>query len=157
MNFDIFEFRNNTLSHLFFHEQDIKSGLRHRRALKEFLSKLFKKENTPVNSVNIVFCTDPFIKRMNKRFLHHNYFTDTLSFLLSPKGAPVTGEIYISIDTVRTNAIKFGVSYSQELYRVIIHSCLHLCGYEDKPTSNATQMIKRQESYLKQWLVSRGT
>ena len=156
-NFNIFEFRNNTLGKIYFHELDVTSSLKHRRKLKLFLASLFQKEKTAFSRVDIIFCSDPYLLNLNKGFLDHHYFTDTLSFVLSAPGEPVAGELYLSIDSIKGNTTRYLVAYQEELVRVIIHSCLHLCGYLDKPATNNTKMIKRQEAYLKRWNVSRET
>lgn len=157
MNFYIFEFRNKPLNKIYFHELNIKSFLLHRGDLKIFLLTIFKKERTQVKRVDIIFCTDEDLLSLNKDFLNHNYYTDTLSFLLSIHGNPITGEIYISIDRIKSNATDLKISYQNELLRVIIHSCLHLCGYSDNPKNTSGKMEKPQEKYLKIWNVSRET
>lgn len=140
-----------------FYEQATRSKLLHRRVLKQFLLLLFKKENTAIDQVDIIFCTDDYLLSLNRSFLDHNFFTDTLTFVLSEPSDPVSGELYISVDRVRFNASTYEVKYQDELVRVIIHSCLHLCGYEDKPKLNNQEMVIQQEKYLKRWNVSRET
>lgn len=92
---------------------------------------------------------------LNKKFLDHQYYTDTLSFTLQK--TPLVAEIYISIDRVRENSTQMNISYQTELLRVIIHSCLHLCGYKDSSPTLKYRMTKLQEKYLNQLLVSRET
>lgn len=145
------------MSKIYFHELDVTSSLKHRRKLKLFLTSLFQNEKTAFTRVDIIFCSDPYLLSLNKGFLDHHYFTDTLSFVLSAAGEPVAGEVYLSIDSIKGNASRFRVTYQEELVRVIIHSCLHLCGYLDKPASNHAKMVIRQEAYLQQWNVSRET
>jgi len=104
-----------------------------------------------VKRVDIIFCTDNYLLSLNKEFLKHNYFTDTMSFLLSNLNDPIIGELYLSIDRIRANAKDLKIFYQNELLRVIIHSCLHLCGYLDSPKSRAIKMESIQEEYLKEW------
>lgn len=134
-----------------FHEIDIKSGLSDRKRFKLFLESLFTKENKKINQVDIIFCNDGYLRNLNKKFLGHDYNTDTLTFLLSGKSEPITGELYISIDTILSNSKRFNQSKQMELKRVIIHGCLHLCGYSDKPMKASEEMQSKQESYLLQW------
>jgi probable rRNA maturation factor len=129
--------------------------LNNRKALKVFLEKIFKKEGRIVDRVDIIFCTDKYLLSLNAKFLNHNYYTDTLTFTLGSN--PIIGEIYISVERIKENAIKLKIPAEIELIRVIIHSCLHLCGYKDKPQREAARMIKVQEKYLTDWLVSRET
>ena len=117
----------------------------------------YKKEKKSVERVDVIFCNDEFLLSLNKRFLDHHYNTDTLSFLLSVIKQPISGELYLSIDRIRDNAKSLNIPYQTELLRVIIHSCLHLCGYDDKSRSARIKMEKLQESYLTLWFVSRET
>jgi rRNA maturation RNase YbeY len=123
----------------------------HRRALKKYLFLLFEKEGKIIDRIDIIFCTDNFLLTLNKRYLNHNWFTDTLTFLLSSPKEPLVGEIYISVDRVKFNSKELSAAYKTELIRVIIHGCLHLCGYSDKSKSQARNMENLQENYLKNW------
>ena len=142
---------------IYFHESNVRSSLLHRKDLKKFLLAVFKKERTQVERIDLIFCNDKYLFSLNKSFLNHDYKTDTLSFLLSDDKLPIIGDIYISIQRIRANSRDLNIAYKNELLRVIIHSCLHLCGYEDTPPASAVKMEIRQEHYLKQWLVSRET
>ena len=139
-----------------FFEVDIKSSLKGRRKLKDFLGEIFIEENKSIEQVNIIFCSDEYLLSLNKKHLNHHYYTDTLTFPLSDNPEAIKGEIYISVERVRENSISFGVPYYTELVRVIIHSCLHLCGYMDKPEKEITKMNNKQELYVNRWIVSRG-
>jgi rRNA maturation RNase YbeY len=112
---------------------------------------LFRLEQTPISRVDFIFCDDEYLLKINKEWLNHDYFTDTVSFLLSEPGASVIGEVYISIDRVRENALAFGVPLAEELHRVIFHSCLHLCGYEDKNSALKAKMRIKEDKYLKSY------
>ena len=139
-----------------FHELNTRSNLSERRALKEFLRNLFYSEGYKVNTVDIIFCTDKYLLNLNKRHLKHDYYTDTLTFLISNQPG-IIGEIYISSPRVRINAKSYNCSYQEELCRVIIHGCLHLCGYKDHPKAAFYKMETIQENYLDKWKVSRET
>lgn len=145
------------MNQIYFHDQNVKSSLIHRRDLKRYLLTLFNTEKKQINRVDIIFCNDEFLLSLNKSFLNHNYKTDTLSFLLSITGEPLSGELYLSIDRIRENAKDLNIPYPTELLRVIIHSCLHLCGYKDRPRTASIKMEKLQERYLTEWFVSRET
>ena len=84
-----------------------------------------------VGNVNYLFCDDEEILRVNREFLHHDYFTDIITFDYSHRDR-IGGDIFISLDTVRSNAEELNVAYEQELFRVIAHGVLHLCGIDDK-------------------------
>jgi rRNA maturation RNase YbeY len=119
--------------------------------LKKFLVSLFHTEFCKVKEVDIIFCTDEYLLALNKNHLKHDYYTDTLSFLLSDRNDPINGEVYISIPRIRANSKRYKCTYQEELIRVIIHGCLHLCGYEDSPTSEFHKMEAIQEKYVHQW------
>ena len=142
---------------IYFHESNVRSSLLHRKDLKKFLLAVFKQERRRVERIDVIFCNDKYLFSLNKSFLNHAYKTDTLSFLLSDDKLPIIGDIYISIQRITANSRDLNIAYKNELLRVIIHSCLHLCGYEDTPRTCAVKMETRQEYYLKQWIVSRET
>ena len=120
-----------------------------RQRLKVFILSIFKKEKTPVNTISYIFCSDDYLLGINQQFLRHNYYTDIISFNLAANKAPADGEIYISPDRVRENAIKFDQYYYLELHRVIFHGALHLCGYKDKTPANTRLMRQKEDYYLK--------
>ena len=78
-----------------------------------------------------IFCSDDKIIEVNRQYLQHDYYTDIIT-LASPAGDVISGDIFISLDTVRSNSEQFGTEYGDELHRTIIHGILHLCGIDDK-------------------------
>lgn len=84
-----------------------------------------------VGEVGYLFCDDEKILEVNREYLQHDYYTDIITFDYD-EGNEINGDLVISLDTVRTNAELFGKTYEEELYRVIIHGILHLCGINDK-------------------------
>jgi probable rRNA maturation factor len=129
--------------------------LRNRTELKDFIAKLLKREGRRVDHINYIFCSDQEILRVNKQYLDHNFYTDIITFELSGKGDPLVSDIYISIDRVRENAGTYGISFRSELYRVIFHGALHLCGYKDKSRKDVELMRSKEEEYLNMY-VPRG-
>lgn len=95
-----------------------------------------------------IFCDDETILRVNREFLQHDYFTDIITFDYSRRKL-VSGDMYISLDTVATNAEKFSQSYQRELHRVIIHGVLHLCGINDKAPGEREIMESHENDALK--------
>jgi rRNA maturation RNase YbeY len=85
---------------------------------------------------------------MNRDYLEHDYHTDILTFDLAGEGEAVLADIYISVDRVRKNAIRFNCSIKEELHRVIFHGSLHCCGYRDKTPQEILQMRKKEDEYL---------
>ncbi len=84
-----------------------------------------------VGEIGYLFCDDEKILEVNREYLQHDYYTDIITFDYDEDDI-ISGDLVISLDTVRTNAEQFGKTYEEELYRVIIHGILHLCGINDK-------------------------
>ena len=122
-------------------------SLRNRSDLKNYIESLFKKEKTPLRLINYVFCSDKRLLDINKTYLKHDFYTDIISFDLSSEPQKVA-EIYISVDRVRENAQALGVSFKNELHRVIFHGALHICGYKDKNKKDRELMRKKENAYL---------
>ena len=118
--------------------------------IKKFLGKVIAEENMKPGDLLFIFTSDKIVRDINKRFLKHDYNTDVISFDYS-SGTIVNGEIYISIDAVRRNAMNFRVTLSEELLRVMIHGVLHLCGYRDGNKNTRDIMFERQERRLKEF------
>lgn len=99
-----------------------------------------------VDEIAYIFCSDEKILEINKQYLQHDYYTDIITFDYS-EGNTISGDIFISVDTVRSNSEKYGTAYNEELHRVIIHGILHLCGYKDKtPEEEQTMREKENEA-----------
>lgn len=120
--------------------------LSHRTQLKEFIRLTFKRKNKKLKSLHLIFCSDLELLKINKQFLNHDFYTDIITFNLSETG-DIEGEVYISVERVKENAIKLQSSLKEELHRVIFHGILHLCGYKDK-TKEEEQEMRRQENRL---------
>ena len=129
-----------------------KTSLVHRSGLKAFIESIFRKEGKLLDSLNYVFCSDKELLRINKDFLHHNYYTDIITFDLSEPGKGIQGEIYISAERVKDNSLQMGVSFKNELHRVIFHGALHLCGYQDKTTAQRKEIRAMEDKCLGKYL-----
>lgn len=127
-----------------------------RSDLKQFILTLFKREGYKVKVIDYVFCSDEYLLELNIRHLNHDTYTDIITFDLS-EDKFIKSEIYISIDRVKENALKFQTSFSRELHRVIFHGALHLCGYKDKSDKDSKKMRSMEELYLSKYFVPRGT
>jgi len=102
----------------------------------------FTKEN-----IVIVFCSDSFLLDLNKKHLNHDYFTDIITFSYTTLDR-ISGDLFISVDRVKENALKEGVSFERELERVVYHGVLHLCGYNDKTPEEIKEMRSKENYYL---------
>jgi probable rRNA maturation factor len=125
--------------------------LKNRRELKSFILQLVAKEKRSAGQLSFIFCSDEYLLKINQDFLHHDYYTDIITFDLSGSQGDIEGEIYISIDRVRDNANLLGVNIVDELHRVIFHGILHLCGYKDKLKTDKALMRKKEDYYLKRY------
>jgi rRNA maturation RNase YbeY len=118
--------------------------------LKAFVASLFEREGRQLDELTYVFCSDDYLLDINRRFLDHDFFTDIITFDLSPvPGSAISGEVYISVDRVKDNARTLQLSFEEELVRVVCHGALHLCGYADKTKREIREMRDKEESYLR--------
>jgi rRNA maturation RNase YbeY len=102
-----------------------------------------------VGDIAYIFCNDEKILEINRQYLGHDYFTDIITFDYD-EGDIISGDLFISLDTVRSNAEEQGTNYDEELYRVIIHGILHLCGINDKgPGEREIMEAAENEALLK--------
>ena len=137
--------------------QEIKITLSGRNRLKQFVEQLFKAEKKTLVSINYIFCSDTNLLVINQQFLKHDYYTDTITFNLSNNPHDIEGEVYISVDRVRENAQKLNTTLKEELYRVIFHGTLHLCGYKDKTIKEKRRMTKAEDKYLRSYFIDGST
>lgn len=102
-----------------------------RRDTSAWIKAVAQSYGRKVGDIAYIFCDDERILEVNRQYLQHDYYTDIITFDYD-EGDVISGDLFISLDTVRTNAEQFGATYEDELYRVIIHGVLHLCGINDK-------------------------
>tara|TARA_Y100000991_G_scaffold33217_1_gene21528 strand:+ start:158 stop:577 length:420 start_codon:yes stop_codon:yes gene_type:complete len=124
-------------------------SLKNKEAYKNLISNVIKAEGFLISEVCVVFLNDPQLHKLNLEYLKHDSFTDVVTFDYNDKGQ-IGGDICISVERVSENAITFGVSFSQELARVIIHGVLHLCGYKDKTLIQKNEIKAKEDLYLEQ-------
>jgi rRNA maturation RNase YbeY len=112
-----------------------------------WLSEVTGVEGFELGNVSLVFCSDPYLLEMNRKHLNHDYFTDIITFDYS-EGTLVSGDLFISIDTVRSNAVDNKVMFHVELNRVVGHGVLHLMGYNDKTDEEQDEMTRKEDWVL---------
>lgn len=129
--------------------EDTKFSLPAKRLVSKWLKEIATGNGRTVGALNYIFCSDPYLLKINRQFLGHDYLTDIITFDNSedyvgqyPDNA-LSGDIYISIDTVRFNGQEYGEGFDRELHRVIAHGLLHLIGYDD--TTPALQKKMRAQ------------
>jgi probable rRNA maturation factor len=120
------------------------------RKTVQWIIESARREKRSIINVNYIFCSDSYLLNLNQEFLGHNTLTDIITFGEST-GKNITGEIYISLDRVKENSLKFDPIFHNELRRVMIHGILHLAGYKDKKPNDIYTMRKKEEAYLSLW------
>ena len=100
-----------------------------------------------VGAVTYIFCNDDKILEVNRKYINHDYYTDIITFDYS-RPMRISGDVFISLDTVRSNSILLGKTYDNELMRVIIHGILHLCGVDDKGPGEREIMERHEDEAL---------
>lgn len=131
-----------------FTPHEVKLNLKNKTRLKTFIKDLFVREGQGLKNLQYVFCSDEYLLEINQEFLKHDTLTDIVTFELGEDPDITEGEIYISIDRVKENALKFKVSEEHELHRVIFHGALHLCGFKDKSKEQSALMREKENEYL---------
>lgn len=130
-----------------FHFEDLKRfpfKIRFHKAWIKLISQSYSKT---LGDINVIFCSDDYLLKMNNDFLSHDYYTDVITFDYC-EGDLISGDIFISVDRVSDNAIINNVSYSTELQRVIIHGFLHLVGFQDSSNILKEEMTAAEDLAL---------
>lgn len=111
--------------------EDVKSPDLKKRTVSSWIKSVAETHGKRAGEISYIFCSDEKILEVNRQYLQHDYYTDIITFDYTA-GNVISGDLFISLDTVRTNAEKFNTPYVEELHRTIIHGILHLCGINDK-------------------------
>ena len=127
--------------------EDIKFDFKGRRANNRWLSAVAVNEGKKLGDVNVIFCSDPYLLEVNKKYLGHDYYTDIITFDYC-EGKILSGDLFISVDSVRENASFYGAAFDDELHRVIVHGVLHLIGYDDHTDEEKKTMRSKEDQYL---------
>lgn len=120
---------------------------KNRRQNSAWLKNVIVSESKNLGDINIIFCSDDYLLDVNKKFLNHDYFTDIITFDYCEDNT-ISGDLFISVDSVRDNATHYDASFDQELHRVIVHGVLHLIGYDDHCDADITMMRSKEDFYL---------
>lgn len=130
-----------------FHSEEIDFELPRSPRIEDWIRAVIHNQNCRLVFLNIVFCSDEYLHQINFEYLDHDTFTDIITF---PYADPprIEGDVFISIDRVRENAVSFHVPLEQELHRVIIHGVLHLCGQGDKTPEEKVAMRDKEDEAL---------
>lgn len=118
-----------------------------KRETKNWIKRVAENHGKKTGDINYLFCDDEKILEINRQYLSHDFYTDIITFD-DCEGDKISGDIIISIDTVRTNSQKYNTDFTEELHRVIIHGILHLCGLNDESDAEEKAMRKAENNAL---------
>ena len=131
----------------FFYEE-VDFALDNERQIHDWILDTLRSEAAEAGVINIIFCPDDYLHDLNQRFLDRDTLTDVIAFDYGEDEQYISGDVFISIDRIKDNAKKFNTGTEQELFRVIIHGVLHLCGYADKNDEEKSEMTALEDKYL---------
>jgi rRNA maturation RNase YbeY len=132
-----------------FHTEEVAFRLRNKGGLRTWVKLVIAAQQKKTGSINFIFCSDEYLLNLNQRYLHHNTFTDIITFDNSMQPETIEGDIFISIERVKENALRLKIDFNEELHRVMIHGILHLLGFDDKKPSAKKLMRKMEDACLK--------
>ncbi|MFT4204559.1 MAG: rRNA maturation RNase YbeY [Chitinophagaceae bacterium] len=133
---------------VFFHYADRQLNIADKTNIKATVEYIFKLEKKKLNHIDYIFCSDEYLLDVNRQFLQHDFYTDIVTFDLSETKKETIGEVYISIDRIKDNAVKLKQPLKNEKLRVIFHGALHLCGYKDKTDKDSKIMRSKEDFYI---------
>lgn len=117
------------------------------KLMSRWLKQIAAFHRRKLGDINYIFCSDKRILEVNIEYLGHDYYTDVITFDYD-EGQRVSGDLFISLETVASNAEMLGIAYEEELLRVMAHGVLHLCGFKDKTEEDAANMRLREQEAL---------
>ncbi|MCF8357526.1 MAG: rRNA maturation RNase YbeY [Prolixibacteraceae bacterium] len=132
---------------VYFFSEDIEPPKIGKGKIRNWIKEVIESYDKKAGEICIIFCSDSYLLEMNQKYLNHNYFTDIITFNYNDDNI-LSGDIFISIDTVKKNAKSFNVNFLQEIHRVIIHGILHLVGFDDANDKQKMQMRKKENEAL---------
>lgn len=131
-----------------FFSEGIAFTVKNKSILKKWIVECITLEGMSFSAINIIFTSDEYLKSLNVSYLNKKYLTDVITFQYSHEN-PISGDVFISIDRIKENAISFNQPFETELHRIIIHGILHLLGYKDKIEKDKANMTYKENKYLK--------
>ena len=130
-----------------YYAEEVKLPAIKKKAVGDWIRKVASLYGKRTGDISYIFCSDEKILEVNKQFLQHDYYTDIISFDYT-EGTKISGDLFISLDTVKSNSENFGTDYTEELHRIIIHGILHLCGINDKGPGEREIMTQKENEAL---------
>ena len=127
--------------------EDVSSPKIQKRKISGWIKETITSEEKTPGDISFIFCSDEYLLKVNKQYLDHDYFTDIITFDYVEDNV-ISGDIFISCDRVKENAIEFKTGFENELSRIIIHGVLHLLGFKDKNKKDKLLMTQKEDFYL---------
>lgn len=136
------------MAKIIFFTEDITYTLKNKTIIKKWIESTIVEEGYQLEELNFILCSDEYLLHINQDFLQHDDYTDVITFDNSEELKTIVGDIFISLDRIKENALSFKSTTVNELCRVIIHGTLHLLGYKDKTKAAKTEMTAKEDYYL---------
>ena len=130
-----------------YYAEEVKLPAIKKKAVGDWIRKVASLYGKRTGDISYIFWSDEKILEVNKQYLQHDYYTDIISFDYT-EGTKISGDLFISLDTVKSNSENFGTDYTEELHRIIIHGILHLCGINDKGPGEREIMTQKENEAL---------
>jgi rRNA maturation RNase YbeY len=136
------------MSSIHFFCEDIDFDLEQANLLSNWLIQVATEHDAEIEDINYIFCSDTYLLEINRQYLNHDYFTDIITFDNSAEGEALLSDIFVSVDRVKDNANIQGITFEQEMHRVLVHGLLHLLGYNDKESDDQILMRQKEDACL---------
>lgn len=135
------------MSAITFHTEEISYTVKNKNHIKSVIKTAIADESKKLGEIAFIVCSDDYLHKINLEHLNHDTYTDIITFDYCENDM-IAGDIFISIERIKENAIKFNQNIDNELFRIIIHGVLHLLGYKDKSPKDKKIMTEKEDFYL---------
>ena len=130
-----------------FFTENISFDFKPKAFTKRWLKSVALAEDRTIGDISVIFCSDDYLLDINRKFIGHDYYTDIITFDYC-EDKRLSGDLFISMDSVRDNSQHFNTGFEEELNRVIVHGVLHLIGYDDHTEEDQKMMRSKENTYL---------
>lgn len=133
---------------IIFSVEEISFNLKEKNKIKRWIKNIIENEGKKLGEISYIFCSDGYLLEINQKYLEHDTYTDIITFDYTENSGIISGDIFVSVDRVGENAREFGVTFDEEMRRVLIHGVLHLLGYPDKKPNEEKKMRQKENEAL---------
>jgi len=128
--------------------EDIQYRIRKLKLLRHWINKAVELENSTIEEITYIFCSDNYLHKLNIEYLEHDTFTDIITFQYNEENSALHSDIFVSIDRIKENSKLYNQRLLDEFHRIMIHGVLHLLGYKDKTPEEKQEMTDKENYYL---------